>query len=142
MQKQLSPIIVSIENQTSLDYKEILFDSQICNWNKDTTFITNQLFNKSHLAFIVEIDDNLTVGGYFPREINTIDDYLFDSKAFIFNYSHGKMEIYNSIPNHWAFKLYTKEDYELFSFGYSDLTIMKECRKQYSRSSQSDYDMK
>ncbi|GAB1221951.1 hypothetical protein ENUP19_0086G0025 [Entamoeba nuttalli] len=66
----------------------VLFDSDIDNWNKDTLVFDQRIMNNKHIIIIGEYEEGNKFGGYVNSKINKIDKiggYINDSKSFIFS---------------------------------------------------------
>ena len=132
-----------IEQMTSLKFKEVIFDSDYCNWESGSTCFDERIFGKDKLMFLIKTQYNETIGGFIYETIDRLDSFISDSKAFLFNLNDDKMNKYQIISSDCSqsFKVYSHNERELFSFGETDLCIMKEDKKIYSSSNQNVYNM-
>ena len=81
---------VQIENWTKMKMKEIIFDSNIHNWEVDESEFNDLILNKQNLLFLIETDDNIKFGGFISSKINKIEDYISDENAFVFTFKDNK----------------------------------------------------
>ena len=58
-----------IEEWTELQCKEIIFDSEYCNWNSVTSTFDKRIFKKECLLFLIETNDGIRFGGFVYQQI-------------------------------------------------------------------------
>ena len=124
-----------LEEWTGLKCKEILFDSNIDNWERYTSTFDSKILNKNKLIFIIEDTKGNKFGGYIDATIDKIryygraDTIITDSKSFVFSLeSNGRlddMKKFNIKYPEDAFFLYNKSHDRLFGIGYCDIVIFK-----------------
>ena len=68
----------------------IIFDSDINDWDINTSEFVKKIKNKQHLIFIIETGDEVKFGCYIDSIINNTEQHILDNKSFS-NYSN---EIY------------------------------------------------
>ena len=134
--------LTQIEEWTGLKCKEILFDSDIDNWERYTSTFDSKIFGRSKLVFIVEDTEGNKFGGYIDAKIDKYWDWdtgtrcITDSKSFVFSLeSNGRlnsMKKFNIEDPEYAFYLFNKSDDYLFEIGTGDISIYKKgSRKHY-----------
>ena len=76
-----------LEEWTSLKCSDILFDSNIDNWDYKTSILNERIIRKKQLAFVIEDEDGEIFGYYCnTKVINKYDNYQqTDFKSFEFN---------------------------------------------------------
>ena len=129
--------MIQLENWTKKRIDNILFDSNINDWNKNNSLFFNKIYGKSNFVILIEDTKGNKFGGYFNSKVNSIKSYnSYDLNAFVFNLkSNGrltemmKFEITN--PNK-SFRIYSSSSNWLFSIGsdggnngLDDITVMK-----------------
>ena len=92
-----------LEKWTSLKCWDILFDSNIDDYSKESSLLNSRIIGKSKLAFVIEDEDGEIFGYYLNTEI--IEKYNWrqrtDSKTFHFNLQSQ----YNRLPKPMKFDL-------------------------------------
>ena len=132
-QKKIPKEINQLEQWTKLKFKEIIFDSDKDNWNKETSILDSNLIGKEKIIFIIETNiSNITLGGFVNTKINQIGK-IEDLNCFIFTNKNNKMTKYSiqKDKSQDAFELFAKENSMLFSFG-NDIIVYKEDMKDKS----------
>ena len=61
-----------IEKWTSRKVSNILFDSDIDDWNEDTSVFNQRIINKEHIIIIIEDTNGNKFGGYINSKIDKI----------------------------------------------------------------------
>ncbi|GAB1223301.1 hypothetical protein ENUP19_0141G0002 [Entamoeba nuttalli] len=130
--------IKQLEEWTEKRISNILFDSDIDDWNINTSVFGERIMNKEHIVIIIEDEEGNKFGGYVNEKINEDGYYTNDSNSFLFSLkSKGRMKgmikFDIEIPQN-AFCLFNQSDDRLFEFGYgySDILVYKENNKTYS----------
>ena len=132
--------IKEIENLTEMIFKEIVFDSAVCNWTENTSTFDNHIFGKEKLVFVIEDTDNNLFGGYINSKINSYlyqdenkqwkGNNIYDEKSFTFSLKSNRRSqkpikfIIKSNKKQMAFGLYKNNDWNLFNLG-GDIFIRK-----------------
>ncbi|BFU22181.1 trichohyalin, putative [Entamoeba histolytica] len=130
--------IKQIEEWTEKRINNILFDSDIDDWKEDTSVFEERIMNKEHIIIIIEDEEGNKFGGYVNSKIDEVDDYINDSKSFVFSLeSNGRMKgmkKFDIKQPEYAFYLFNQSDDLLFVFGYFgyDIYVYKENNKTYS----------
>ncbi|BFU20639.1 TLD, putative [Entamoeba histolytica] len=128
--------IRQIEEWTNRKVGNILFDSDIDNWNKNTSVFDQRIMNKEHIIIIIEDEEGNKFGGYVNSKINKVDKWISDSKSFVFSLeSKGRIEgmmKFDIKQPQCAFWLFNQSYDCLFSFGYYDICVYKENNKTES----------
>ncbi|BFU21952.1 predicted protein [Entamoeba histolytica] len=86
-----------IEEWTNRKIGNIICESDVDNWNKDTSVFDQRIKNKEHIIFIIEDEDGNKFGGYVNEKIDKvgafINGFIKDSKSFVFSLeSKGRMK--------------------------------------------------
>ncbi|BFU21428.1 trichohyalin, putative [Entamoeba histolytica] len=128
--------IKQIEELTEKRINNILFDSDKDDWREDTSVFGERIMNKEHIIIIIEDEEGNKFGGYVNSKIDKDDDYISDSKSFIFSLEsngriEGMMKFDIEIPE-YAFYLYNQSHDCLFDFGIDDIFVCKENDKTKS----------
>ena len=140
--KQLrSKEITQIENFTELEFANVIFDSEYCEWNKNTSTFTKRIKDNENLLFIVEVNEKITIGGFVYEKIEEIDKFIWDRKSFIFTSNEEGFQMFSINEYSKSFILYNSKENELFSFGERDLKVMKENNSDKTMTEQLSYDM-
>ncbi|BFU21880.1 trichohyalin, putative [Entamoeba histolytica] len=129
-----------IEEWTEKRINNILFDSDKDDWKVDTSVFGERVMNKEHIIIIIEDEDGNKFGGYVNSKIDRVDDYINDSKSFVFSLeSNGRIEEMKKFDikePEYAFYLHNQSDDLLFAFGfgdgYEDIIVFKENDKTQS----------
>ena len=146
MKEEYEKEINQIEEWSETKYKEMIFDSQIHDWDINTSEFDKIIFGKEKLIILIEDTNNNVFGCYINSKIdkycyeNDISkgERITDANSFIFSIKNNgrsnemiKMEIKKEWSN-WAFILFKKEWGLLFDIGGGhDICIMKENYKNY-----------
>ncbi|BFU25858.1 trichohyalin, putative [Entamoeba histolytica] len=139
--------IKQIEEWTEKRINNILFDSDIDDWNKNTSVFKQRIWNKEHIIIIIEDEDGNKFGGYVNEKINKYGKWIYDSKSFVFSLESngrikGMIKFDIKKPQH-AFWLDNHSDYCLFQFGNgSDIFVCKENDKTKSFCKQNAFEYK
>ncbi|BFU23339.1 predicted protein [Entamoeba histolytica] len=133
--------IKQLEEWTNRKVSNILFDSDIDDWNQGTSVFDQRIMNKEHIIIIIEDEEGNKFGGYVNEKIDKIGycGYINDSKSFVFSLEsngriEGMMKYDIEIPQH-AFYLHNQSMNWSFAFG-SDIVVGKENKKTKSYCSQ------
>ncbi|BFU25531.1 trichohyalin, putative [Entamoeba histolytica] len=138
--------IKQIEEWTEKRINNILFDSDIDDWNRNTSVFEERIINKEHIIIIIEDEDGNKFGGYVNSKIDKCSHYIDDSQSFVFSLeSKGRMEGMKKfdikIPER-AFLLCKQSNDCLFAFGYRDICVYKENNKTNSFCLQHSFEYK
>ena len=124
-----------INKITKLKIKEIIFDSEIHYWERNTSEFDSKIFGKEKLLFLIEDTNNNLFGGFINSKIDKYIYYeqfklkgkrIIDSNAFLFSINNNETMKIKKEWSGFAFKLYKKEENVLFGFGNGpDISIMK-----------------
>ncbi|BFU21668.1 trichohyalin, putative [Entamoeba histolytica] len=140
--------IKQIEELTERRINNTLFDSDIDDWNINTSVIDQRIMNKEHIIIIIEDEEGNKFGGYVNSKIDKVGGYINDSKSFLFSLvSNGRMEgmkKFDIKPRH-AFWLWNQSDDCLFIFGcdgkyLNDICVYKENYKTESHCNQYSFE--
>ncbi|BFU22311.1 predicted protein [Entamoeba histolytica] len=141
--------IRQIEEWTNREITNILFDSDIDNWNINTSVFGERIWNKKHIIIIIEDSEGNKFGGYVNSKIDKVNGgyWINDSQSFVFSLeSKGRMEGMKKFdikePQH-AFWLDNQTDDCLFEFGYGyrgDICVYKENDKTKSYCSEYSFE--
>ena len=110
-----------------MKYQSVIFDSEKDNWKKGNSVFDDKVLKQEKLAFVVEINDGIIIGGFMKKKITGINRKIGDPDCFIFTNRNNQWKKYPIQPSkkYDAFQLSTKQDNYLFIFG-NDLFICKE----------------
>ena len=75
IQNQYSNEIQIIEEWSFTKYKEMIFDSEIHNWSKNTSEFDRIIFGKEKLIFLIEDTENNLFGCYIDSKIDKYSYY-------------------------------------------------------------------
>ena len=76
--------IIQLEEWSSTQFKNILFDSSICEYSQFKSIFDESVLNKNHLVIFINTELNGTLGGYIETSVSTIGTYISDPNAFLF----------------------------------------------------------
>ena len=128
--------ILQIEEWTKNQFEEIIFDSNINNWNKNTSEFDSIILNKEKVIIVIE-DKKRNIFGCFLNDKISLNE-SFQSKEFLFSLKrNGKktMKKYErnnerkNERNNWGFTVFKKESNALFTIGENDICILKKNNK-------------
>ena len=132
----------------------ILFDSNICDWNRKTSTFDKHIWNKNKIGILIENEYGIRYGGFIYSTINKYETYnaetwkvegLNDPESFVFTFKDNqpmKFELKEDKKNEPIFHLCDSIVDPLFAFGY-DIWIGKKNIKSYCQQSEnSNYDYK
>ncbi|BFU24019.1 trichohyalin, putative [Entamoeba histolytica] len=137
--------IKQIEELTERRISNILFDSDVDDWNRNTSVFEERIWNKEHIIIIIEDEEENKFGGYVNEKIDKVDEWIYDSKSFLFSLeSNGRMERmmkFDIKQSQYAFTLLNKSHVCLFAFGFGyDICVRKENYKTLSHCKQSSFE--
>ncbi|GAB1225373.1 hypothetical protein ENUP19_0252G0005 [Entamoeba nuttalli] len=122
--------IHQIEEWTNRKVGNILFDSDIDDWNYGTSIFDQRVMNKEHIIIIIEDSEGNKFGGYVNEKIDKVDYFIKDSQSHLFSLeSNGRMEEMKKFDikyQQYAFCLLNKSHNCLFGFGLDDICVCKE----------------
>ena len=114
-----------LEEWSGLKCGDILFDSNVDNWNVNTSILNDKIIGKKQLIFIVEHSDNEIFGYYFNTQI--IEKYNermeTDNKSFQFNLQSKNNRLQSSMQfeindlQNGGIQLYERNNNILISLG-------------------------
>ncbi|GAB1221374.1 hypothetical protein ENUP19_0080G0011 [Entamoeba nuttalli] len=137
--------IKQLEEWTEKRINNILFDSDVDDWNIGTSIFDQRIKNKEHIIIIIEDSEGNKFGGYVNSKIDKIHNFINDSKSFVFSLEskegiEGMMKFDIKQPQS-AFYLYNQSDNCLFGFGYfGDILVYKENYKTKSYCQQDSFE--
>ena len=122
-----------IEEWSNKKFGEVIFHSDVDDWNQNTSIFDKLIFNKNQLLFIIQTEDGIKFGGYINSLIDKYRDQTDDStiisdpNAFLFTFRENKQQKFDIKEEHskTAFYLYPKEHERLFWIGTIDIGIRK-----------------
>ncbi|BFU24518.1 predicted protein [Entamoeba histolytica] len=141
--------IEQLEEWTNRKVGNILFDSDIDNWNVNTSVFNQRIMNKEHIVIIIEDSEGNKFGGYVNEKIDKVGCFIYDSQSFVFSLeSNGRMKgmkKFDIKEQQHAFCLLNKSHNCLFAFGgdgkyLKDIVVHKENDKTHSECIQSSFD--
>ena len=135
-----------IEEWTSLQCSEILFDSTIHNWSIETSQFDDLIMNKSKLLFIITESSGEKFGYYLNTQINhymsaKVGTHKTDQSSFLFNLeSKGRlkqMTRFDIIDVKCPYSLYKKKSEHLITLGgYEQIKLYKKEMRTICRCNQ------
>ena len=138
MKSNRSKEFKQLEDWTSMKCSEIVFDSDIDNWNKETSIFNERIIGKKQLVFLIEDTVGKMFGYYFNSKI--IEKYRGqqkpDSKTFHFNLHSKNTRLKYSMKfeikdmRYGGISLYYESDEDLIKLG--DILLFKENKKYES----------
>ncbi|BFU23497.1 trichohyalin, putative [Entamoeba histolytica] len=138
--------IKQIEEWTERRINNILFDSDIDNWNVNTSVFNQRIKNKEHIIIIIEDEEGNKFGGYVNCKIDKVNSWINDSKSFLFSLeSNGRIEgmkKFDIKKPQDAFCLCNQSYDCLFAFGFGDIFVYKENDKTLSYCNQRSFEYK
>ncbi|BFU18890.1 predicted protein [Entamoeba histolytica] len=137
--------MLQLEEWTNRKVSNILFDSDIDDWNKNTSVFIQRIINKEYIIIIIEDEEGNKFGGYVNSKIDKVDEWISDSKSFVFSLeSNGRMKgmkKFDIKQPQYAFYLHNKSDDYLFMFGDGDdICVCKENYKTHSYCNQRSFE--
>ncbi|EKE40396.1 hypothetical protein ENU1_091720 [Entamoeba nuttalli P19] len=86
-------MIKQLEEWTEKRVGNILFDSNVHNWNRFTSVFDLKLLYKKHIIIIVEDTQGNIFGEYVNSKIDKVDAWINDPHAFVFSLeSKGRLK--------------------------------------------------
>ena len=76
--------IKQMEELLSMKFKEVVFDSDYCNWEQNTSTFDLRIIGKHQLMFLVETKSNETFGWFIYSRLNDSYNYFTGSSIFTF----------------------------------------------------------
>ena len=77
--------IKQIEVWTNKKYGEVLFDSNVDNWNLNTSTLQKKILNKQNLLFVIRDENNNKFGGFISIKIDGMNKWIRDNNSFVFS---------------------------------------------------------
>jgi hypothetical protein len=86
--------ISQIEEMTQMNYDSVIFDTDVCDWNRHTSTFSKRIFNKEKLVFIIEDTIGNIFGGFIHSKISNYTyeengewkgSKIDDSRTFLFS---------------------------------------------------------
>ncbi|BFU23151.1 predicted protein [Entamoeba histolytica] len=134
--------MIQIEEWTNRRVEDILFDSDIDNWNRNTSVFNQRIKNKEDIIIIVKDEDGNKFGGYVNSKIDKVG-WINDSQSFVFSLeSNGRMKKFDIKQPQDAFYLINQSNDCLFEFGLGDICVYKENNKTISHCNQHSFEYK
>ena len=106
-------------------FDSIIFDSNVCDWNTDTSTFDERILNKKQIVILIETDDGIKFGGYVEKEIDKVNEMIEDENTFLFTFKDNNPKKFDILDKSKGFILNDKSDYQLFSFGNCDILVYK-----------------
>ena len=76
----------NIKEWTRKDIGEVIFDSNVDDWEKRTSVFDKNILGKSRLLFLIDTYDEITLGGYINTKVNHIGEWISDPSSFVFTF--------------------------------------------------------
>ena len=110
-----------IDEWTNKKIGQVIFDSDVDDWNQNSSMFDTKILNKQNLIFLIEDTNGNKFGGFVNIKIEKTTTWLTDTGMFVFSMKiNGKNEMkkYMKTKNdNYGFYLVIKGHYELFEFG-------------------------
>ena len=126
------PELTFVEKQMKNSFESIIFDSNENKFNKKSDEFWNRMVNKHDFVFLIETTEGAKFGCFIKENIVDQNEYVIDSKAFIFKLDENIFEKYQIRKNKFAFKISKSENDELFIVGKNDIVVMKQENEEKS----------
>ena len=134
--------ITMLEKQINRFIDRRIFDSDIHNWNINTSDLFTLLFKKSHIIILIETTENHKFGAFVSNQIYAKSLYISDQYSFIFKIENRQIEKYPIKDVGKAFELADESHENLFVIGKSDIVVKKQFKKDKCTCKQSSFDYK
>ena len=118
-----------ITEWTSKSLKEIIFDTDENECQKGNCKLEKRIIGRSNLLIFID-EGSYKFGCYVKSQINTIGEYITDSKCFI--YSLNYQQKYRIKDKKHAVKIHHENEDELITIGKEDIIIYKREKKSHS----------
>ena len=117
-QEHLSEI-QQIEKWSEMTYQSMIFDSDICRWNRFNSTFDKHIWNKENIGLLIETSFGVKYGGFIYSKIdkcrtkdeNGIYHGVIDPKSFVFSFKDNK-------PMKYEMKEKKKNKTSLYLFRY------------------------
>ena len=130
--------LIIIEADIELLSKEIIFDTEYCNWNGIYSTFFDRIINRSKLLFLIEDNRDNKFGAFINGTIKKLKKQIqnmfwygndeFDEKTFIFTFKDDELIKFN-MTDEISFILLESAMTGLFTIGNGDIVIQKEIFK-------------
>ena len=97
-------------------FDSVLFDSDFCDWNTDTSTFDKRLLNKKQIVILIETDDGIKFGGYVEKQIDKVNEMTEDENIFLFTFKHNQPKKFDIVDKSNGFKLFDKTFEQSFDF--------------------------
>ena len=119
----MNPIeILNKEFNQSINQYEILYDSDLQGYDKQ--LLTETIFNKSQLLFLIESTQNDVFGFHFHQPITKTNRYIYDKELYFFQlYQKGictPIQFHQNEMNPLTGIIISDDSSDLFSCGMND----------------------
>ena len=140
LMKNEQRMISQIENCCNSTFQQVIFDSEYCNWEIQTSTFDQILFGKEQIVILIEQDNGNKFGAYIHTKINNYSRMenkewkgIIDPNAIVFSLGTFLTSKYQIIPQHrqMAFFLYPKQNEILFRVGNTDIVIYKQFKSSH-----------
>ena len=111
--------------KTNLKLKEVIFDSDYCNWSVGNCDFNERVFNHDKLLFLIETNKNVKVGGFLFEKIDEMGNLIMDPKSFLFNYSNNKFQTFDisKVGSSYIFAARPSHDYHVLAADWCSRVI-------------------
>ena len=119
------------------ELKEVIFDSEVCEWEVEKSTFDLHVLNRNNLVFLIETEEGIKCGGVLFNYINGYQKFnydenklegIVDENAFLFSFKDNKpmkYEIKQKMKHQPVFFLQNEGDETLFSLGQNDIIVGK-----------------
>ena len=126
-----------LEEWTGRKVSEVIFNSKVHDWNRNTSVFDSYVYNRSHFILLIEDTNGNKFGCYHQAQLTQTAGYVHDSNAFVFSLSsNGRLDGMKKFPinnPNKPMRLYGRQGNWLLSVGSDggqsgkdDINIMKQ----------------
>ena len=147
-------VIEEVERWTSMKVIETVFDSDVHDWDVETSVFGKKIFNRKNILILIDTSTNVIIGQFISHPIDkktkselfSLSQSIDDRDSFVFSNKDGIMTRYfHKKDKSQALNLWPDDDDILFEIGYNCVFIYKHTKSSQSRCNDSvfnTYDFK
>ncbi|ELP91421.1 hypothetical protein EIN_155280 [Entamoeba invadens IP1] len=113
--------LIGLENITSMQINEIVFDSNVDDWGQDTSVFLDKISNKENLCFLVEDDKDNKFGGVIIDKIPQRMGIIVGQSSYIYSLTRNGVVTANKYEKksdaEYSYYLGAKKEDCLIGFG-------------------------
>ena len=111
-----------LEKWTNKKCKEVVFDTNVDNWDKETSVFHEKVLNKQNLLYVIEDTNKNKFGAFSPLALTKYSSWTQDPNCFIFSLKsngryNGMIKCEKTTTDKYAMYLYDKSNNYLFGVG-------------------------